>query len=110
MKGFWSPEVFLTQFFFEKIGSVRNETKALFSQRGLEFVSKSFFLQGIFTVDPKGIRRVVGLFDYGSWDASACGKDDEYIGEFFFNPSSLPLKSTPFLKNARAWRWSNTTE
>uniref|UniRef100_A0AC34GQ50 Uncharacterized protein n=1 Tax=Panagrolaimus sp. ES5 TaxID=591445 RepID=A0AC34GQ50_9BILA len=36
---------------------------------------------GIFTVSPEGVRKVVGLYDYGVWDANACGKDDEYIGD-----------------------------
>ena len=36
--------------------------------------------QGIFTVDSQGVRKVVGMYDYGNWDANACGKDDEYIG------------------------------
>ncbi|KAE9555105.1 hypothetical protein FO519_001680 [Halicephalobus sp. NKZ332] len=39
------------------------------------------FYQGIFTVSPSGVRKVVGLYDYGVWDANACGKDDEYIGD-----------------------------
>uniref|UniRef100_A0A914YSE8 Uncharacterized protein n=1 Tax=Panagrolaimus superbus TaxID=310955 RepID=A0A914YSE8_9BILA len=39
------------------------------------------FYQGIFTVSPEGVRKVVGLYDYGVWDANACGKDDEYIGD-----------------------------
>lgn len=42
------------------------------------------FYQGIFTVSPSGVRKVVGLYDYGVWDANACGKDDEYIGQFYF--------------------------
>ena len=39
-------------------------------------------MQGVFTVDSDGVRRVVGLHDYGIWDPTACGKDDEYIGQF----------------------------
>ncbi|CAJ0569108.1 unnamed protein product, partial [Mesorhabditis spiculigera] len=39
------------------------------------------FFQGIFTVDKNGVRRVVGLYDYGVWDQNACGRDDEYIGD-----------------------------
>ncbi|VDO70789.1 unnamed protein product [Haemonchus placei] len=39
------------------------------------------FVQGIFTVDAHGVRRVVGLYDYGAWDPDACGKNDEYIGD-----------------------------
>ncbi|CAJ0949347.1 unnamed protein product, partial [Mesorhabditis belari] len=39
------------------------------------------FFQGIFTVDKNGVRRVVGLYDYGVWDPNACGHDDEYIGD-----------------------------
>uniref|UniRef100_A0A914DER2 Uncharacterized protein n=1 Tax=Acrobeloides nanus TaxID=290746 RepID=A0A914DER2_9BILA len=39
------------------------------------------FYQGIFTVDSQGVRKVVGMYDYGNWDANACGKDDEYIGD-----------------------------
>uniref|UniRef100_A0A915DB20 Methyltransferase FkbM domain-containing protein n=1 Tax=Ditylenchus dipsaci TaxID=166011 RepID=A0A915DB20_9BILA len=39
------------------------------------------FYQGIFTVDSTGVRRVVGMYDYGVWDADACSKDDEYIGD-----------------------------
>uniref|UniRef100_A0A8R1HX03 Uncharacterized protein n=1 Tax=Caenorhabditis japonica TaxID=281687 RepID=A0A8R1HX03_CAEJA len=38
-------------------------------------------LQGIFTVDTNGVRRVVGLYDYGVWDTNACGSNDEYIGD-----------------------------
>ncbi|KIH54798.1 hypothetical protein ANCDUO_15054, partial [Ancylostoma duodenale] len=38
-------------------------------------------VQGVFTVDSKGVRRVVGLYDYGVWDSKACGKNDEYIGD-----------------------------
>ncbi len=40
------------------------------------------FFQGIFTISPSGVRKVVGLYDYGVWDANACGKDDEYIGKW----------------------------
>ncbi|PIO73032.1 retinal pigment epithelial membrane protein [Teladorsagia circumcincta] len=39
------------------------------------------FVQGIFTIDIHGVRRVVGLYDYGVWDPNACGKNDEYIGD-----------------------------
>ncbi|CAD5222417.1 unnamed protein product [Bursaphelenchus xylophilus] len=39
------------------------------------------FYQGIFTVDESGVRRVIGMYDYGVWDPNACGKDDEYIGD-----------------------------
>ncbi|VDD93969.1 unnamed protein product [Enterobius vermicularis] len=39
------------------------------------------FYQGIFTVEPSGTRKVVGMYDYGVWDNTACGKDDEYIGD-----------------------------
>ncbi|CAB3400403.1 unnamed protein product [Caenorhabditis bovis] len=39
------------------------------------------FYQGIFTVDTNGVRRVVGLYDYGVWDTNACGSNDEYIGD-----------------------------
>ncbi|CAI5454457.1 unnamed protein product [Caenorhabditis angaria] len=39
------------------------------------------FYQGIFTVDTNGVRRVVGLYDYGAWDTNACGSNDEYIGD-----------------------------
>ncbi|KAI6235749.1 hypothetical protein M3Y95_00084400 [Aphelenchoides besseyi] len=39
------------------------------------------FYQGIFTVDPNGVRRVLGMYDYGIWDSNACGKNDEYIGD-----------------------------
>lgn len=42
------------------------------------------FFQGIFTVDTNGIRRVVGMYDYGVWDPAACGKDDEYIGRYSY--------------------------
>ncbi|GMR63019.1 hypothetical protein PMAYCL1PPCAC_33214, partial [Pristionchus mayeri] len=38
-------------------------------------------IKGIFTVDTNGVRKVVGIHDYGAWDATACGKDDEYIGD-----------------------------
>lgn len=38
-------------------------------------------LQGVFTVDKDGNRKVVGLHDYGVWDTNACGSNDEYIGE-----------------------------
>ncbi|VDM59251.1 unnamed protein product [Angiostrongylus costaricensis] len=38
------------------------------------------FYQGIFTLDPQGVRRVIGLFDYGKWDPNDCGKNDEYLG------------------------------
>ncbi|VDO60603.1 unnamed protein product [Heligmosomoides polygyrus] len=39
------------------------------------------FVQGIFTIDVHGVRRVVGMYDYGVWDPNACGKNDEYIGD-----------------------------
>uniref|UniRef100_A0A1I7Z3C5 Carotenoid oxygenase n=1 Tax=Steinernema glaseri TaxID=37863 RepID=A0A1I7Z3C5_9BILA len=39
------------------------------------------FFHGIFTLDDAGVRKVVGLYDYGVWDPSACGKNDEYIGD-----------------------------
>ncbi|KAI1712705.1 retinal pigment epithelial membrane protein domain-containing protein [Ditylenchus destructor] len=39
------------------------------------------FFQGIFTVDTGGVRRVVGMYDYGVYDGDACSKDDEYIGD-----------------------------
>ncbi|KAI6241616.1 hypothetical protein M3Y99_00322000 [Aphelenchoides fujianensis] len=39
------------------------------------------FYQGVFTVDPNGVRRVLGMYDYGIWDSNACGKNDEYIGD-----------------------------
>ncbi|KAK0396793.1 hypothetical protein QR680_001859 [Steinernema hermaphroditum] len=39
------------------------------------------FYHGIFTLDDEGVRKVVGLYDYGVWDQSACGKNDEYIGD-----------------------------
>jgi hypothetical protein len=42
------------------------------------------FFQGIFTIDTNGVRRVVGMFDYGVWDPAACGKDDEYIGRSLY--------------------------
>ncbi|VDN23805.1 unnamed protein product [Cylicostephanus goldi] len=38
------------------------------------------FYQGIFTINSKGVRKVVGMFDYGIWDPKACGRNDEYIG------------------------------
>ncbi|EYC34593.1 hypothetical protein Y032_0001g485 [Ancylostoma ceylanicum] len=46
----------------------------------MNFEEQRFF-QGVFTVDSKGVRRVVGLYDYGVWDPKACGKNDEYIGD-----------------------------
>ncbi|RCN42157.1 hypothetical protein ANCCAN_11899, partial [Ancylostoma caninum] len=46
----------------------------------MNFEEQRFF-QGVFTVDSKGVRRVVGLYDYGVWDSKACGKNDEYIGD-----------------------------
>ncbi|KAI6176686.1 hypothetical protein M3Y97_00825900 [Aphelenchoides bicaudatus] len=39
------------------------------------------FYQGIFTVSPEGVRKVLGMYDYGVWDSNACGKNDEYIGD-----------------------------
>ncbi|EGT43206.1 hypothetical protein CAEBREN_11287 [Caenorhabditis brenneri] len=46
----------------------------------MNFEEQRFF-QGIFTVDTNGVRRVVGLYDYGVWDTNACGSNDEYIGD-----------------------------
>lgn len=70
-------------------------------------------IKGIFTVDSNGIRKVVGIHDYGAWDATACGKDDEYIGEdvqtrFFHvrisgsSVSSYNLALKPFLRILRS--------
>ncbi|KAL3068462.1 hypothetical protein niasHT_030753 [Heterodera trifolii] len=39
------------------------------------------FFQGLFTIDSNGVRKVVGMYDYGTWDAKACSKEDEYIGD-----------------------------
>ncbi|VDL70728.1 unnamed protein product [Nippostrongylus brasiliensis] len=39
------------------------------------------FVQGVFTIDANGVRKVMGMYDYGVWDPNACGKNDEYIGD-----------------------------
>ncbi|CAI4223079.1 unnamed protein product [Auanema sp. JU1783] len=39
------------------------------------------FYQGIFTLDVNGVRKVVGMYDYGVWDSNSCGSNDEYIGD-----------------------------
>ncbi|KAI3413938.1 hypothetical protein GPALN_011411 [Globodera pallida] len=50
----------------------------------MNFDEERFFqakLNGLFTIDPNGVRKVVGMYDYGMWDAKACSKEDEYIGD-----------------------------
>ncbi|KAH7719753.1 Protein F49E10.2 a [Aphelenchoides avenae] len=39
------------------------------------------FFQGVFTVDKDGVRRVVGMYDFGQWEEGACDDKDEYIGD-----------------------------
>lgn len=58
-------------------------TKTTTINRGAYFLWISLEFQGIFTVDRNGVRRVVGLYDYGVWDTNACGPNDEYIGRCY---------------------------
>uniref|UniRef100_A0A0M3HTB4 Lectin_legB domain-containing protein n=1 Tax=Ascaris lumbricoides TaxID=6252 RepID=A0A0M3HTB4_ASCLU len=46
----------------------------------IDFIERHLY-QGIFTVDSSGVRRVVGMYDYGEWNSSACSSDDEFIGD-----------------------------
>ncbi|VDM75421.1 unnamed protein product [Strongylus vulgaris] len=62
----------------------RNMTKSGVPWAGwsdYNLTSMSKWEQGIFTISSKGVRRVVGMYDYGVWDPKACGRNDEYIGD-----------------------------
>jgi hypothetical protein len=64
--------------------SAMNFDEERFFQASLMMGTWNDFLsfQGLFTIDSKGVRRIVGMYDFGVWNGRACAKDDEYIGEW----------------------------
>lgn len=50
-----------------------------------KFINLLICFKGIFTINKDGVRTVVGMYDYGIWDADACSQNDEYIGFTILN-------------------------
>ncbi len=64
---------------YSSVGNVMHLYQVEYDQ---DVIHRNFYLQGIYTVDTQGVRKIAGLYDYGQFDFKYCGKNGQYNGIF----------------------------